>query len=284
MINPAVVEEMDVATVTKDTGSQLDRMVKQQLTIWICATAGSIVFLKNNPDFGHYHYNRGSADMSYIFAGIAFFCAAAMFFMTYQASESKEKKSIAFALASICTVLGITDTFILPGRMSIVLKGFNGQPVDVANWLEQLLMTPILIEIIAEYTKTRRVGTESQLYNSMVYIFGFLSTITKNPFSAGFAWISVSAYGVWVPLVEKMHLVGASGETGATMSRSAIWWSKILCYMGNHGVAIVWGLQRFHTISYETGELWCQILQMVAKIAFGSVVLMGLKDEKQKAL
>ena len=212
----------------------LDSIVKLHVTLWAVGTAGMIYLIHENPALQPNYYNRGNADNYYFTTGMAFWFFVALFFIANRSCYSVEKKSISNALMWVCVIPAITFSVLLPLRLTITFMDFNGRPVDVANHFEQLMVTPMLIYIMGEFTKARKTVHSVSFWNYPVFIAGFLASITTGVWSVFHAWVAVGCYSIFLSELESMFTQALEENSGSNMSKNAMWYAKIMAYTGNH--------------------------------------------------
>lgn len=179
-------------------------------------------------------YARGAADTAYLTFGILFAFCGLLSYVAHQCSESASRRSVYAGMGTVFLFIGITMGILLPNRLTITFKDFNGRPVDFANHFDQLMTTPILIHIIGEITNQRALAGACASWNHPVYIFGFLSSITDQGLSAFLAWCAVGTYSVMLHYMEAMFANSTKSNQGANMNEYALYFAKICAYGGGH--------------------------------------------------
>ncbi len=127
----------------------------------------------------------------------------------------------------------ITMGLIVPGRWTMSFSDMNGRPIDFAHYWEAIVCTTMLCNIMGEYTKCRALGKIATFWNAPVFILGFLSIITKEPFSSFYAWLAFMSFSIELVNFERMHATAMSGNTPTNMSKTAMWIAKWIAYIAN---------------------------------------------------
>lgn len=223
----------DLSAVTKGdrSGQLLDSVVKYSVSAWIIMTAASISILQNNP-----HLQApisGETMTNALTVGGVFALSAFVFFMANRGSESAEKKSVTNALTWVCTLPALTFGILIPSGLTITIRDFHGRPVFLANHLEPIVCTTMLVYIIGEITKVRQNATKTAFWNALVFIFGLLSVITREPYSTASAWFATMSYSIELVNMDTMYSSAIAGKTGATMNKNSMWVAKWIGFIGN---------------------------------------------------
>jgi hypothetical protein len=197
-------------------------------------TGAIAALVQSNPSFRKPRDFDIEADQNAIFIGKLFAISSATFFLANRLVESAEKRSIANALGFITGIVSMTFGIIMPGRWSMTFYDFNGRPCDLAHYWEAIINTTMLCTIMGEYTKCRVLGSKSTFWNAGVFIFGFLSIITREPWSTLYAWFATMCYGIQLQLFSDMHGAAMNGNTGSNMNKMALWIAKYVAFAGNH--------------------------------------------------
>lgn len=157
-----------------------------------------------------------------------------VFWIATQVTEIREKRAVAFTMAAITAIVGITFTVLIPNGWTTTFRDVNGNAVDFANHWEQFINSTLLIWIMAEVTQEYEMALSAVKWNYAVIGCGFLGAITRDPFSSFSLWIAVCSYAFWYAKVDAMFTNAIEGKTNSMVSKKALWWAKIITFIGNH--------------------------------------------------
>ena len=179
----------------------------------------------NDPRLRQVVGDRGEAELGYQFVGAIFAFAAFVFFLSWVGASSRERRSVAFSLTAITTIVSITYGFIIPNRLGLTFQDLNGNPLDIAPHWEALMLTPILIHIMGEITKNRQMAFVTASWNYPVYVFGILGmVITTTPMSPLMLWLSVGSFSIVIKYIGKMFSL--AGQSGSSMNETSLTMAK----------------------------------------------------------
>jgi hypothetical protein len=231
----------------------------------------------NDPRLKQTIGDRGEAELGYQFIGGIFAFACFVFFLVWLGSNSRERKAVSFAMMSICSIPMLTYGFIIPYRLGLTFQDLNGNPLDIAPHWEATCMTPLLIFVIGEITKTRDISHDSNFWNIWVFVFGVAGMIiTTEPMSPLFLWLSMGCYSIQLKLVSKQFSLAA--ESGSTMSGNGLTMTKYAYLLGNHIPVVMYGLHRFQLIPFSQFVVLDALGQWTAKFVFGMIIISNLGD------
>ena len=240
-------------------------------------TVGMYGLVYNDPRLKQTIGDRGEAELSYQFIGGIFAFACFIFFLAWLGSNSRERKSVSFAMMSICSLPFLTYSFIIPYRLGLTFQDLNGNPLDIAPHWEAICATPLLIHVIGEITKTRQLAFTTNFWNSWVFIFGVSGmVITTEPMSPLMLWLAMGSYSITLKFMSKQFDLAL--ESGSTMTSNGLIMAKFSAFLGNHIPALIYGLNRFQIIPFSQFVVLDGLGQWVAKFIFGMIVLFNLGD------
>jgi len=262
-------------------GDILYEQTRNHLALWAFGSVAMYGLVYNDPRLRQVIGDRGEAELGYQFVAAIFGFAAFTFFLVFLGASSRERKSVALALTSVCGIAFATYGFIIPNRLGLTFQDANGNPLDLAPHWEALVNTPVLIHIIGEVTKSRKLAFTTAFWNYPVFIFGALGMlITTKPMSPLMMWFSIGTYSITLKYIDR-HFDGATAS-GSTMSENSLVLAKYATYIGNWGPAIIYGLHRFEVIPFAQFVVLDGIGQWFAKFVFGMIVLTSLGDKLAK--
>ena len=141
-------------------------------------------------------YDRGMADVWYLYAGSSFIFGVVFAGLGYTSARNQEKKNLTLVLL-IVNVIAMCTYFLQYFRLTPSMRGARGMPVDPCRYLEWIACCPVLIHLIAEISGKSAVALDLVKQDYALVILGFTASLMKEPFAGIFgAFSCIYCYNV----------------------------------------------------------------------------------------
>jgi bacteriorhodopsin len=210
--------------------------------IWVILTVGLAVYSSSGLHWVK-PFKRGYADTFYGYAAIAFSIGTLFAWLGVRGAKTSEKKTMAKVFMYVNLIA--TSTYIIQAtRLTPVLRGVNGMPVDLARFLEWFSTCPPLIHMIGAITRNPKLSKKIISSDYMVKICGFMASISREPYSYIFSTVAVAAFchlilGLW-----SMFTNAIDGETDCKLDVDALKFARTLTIYSWIAFPITWHLQK----------------------------------------
>jgi class 3 adenylate cyclase len=217
--------------------------------------------------------------MWYGFTACAFAFGSFFAWLSLTIAKSPEKKALAKILLLVdgmafCTYL--LSAF----RLTPTLKDINGYPVEVARFMEWICTCPSLILMVGEITKMKAKASTSSKFDYALLVFGFLASITKEPYSTYFAFGAVICFVQVITGLDEMFRAALTDPT-CKLDPFSIKIAQYATLATWTAFPITWFLVKFRVLNYAQGEICYCVADIGAKV-FLTLVLVNSSVEQSQ--
>jgi class 3 adenylate cyclase len=224
-------------------------------------------------------FDRGDANMWYAFTSCAFAFGTFFAWLSYTIAKSPEKKALSKVLLYV-DMMSFCTYVLSALRLTPALKDANGYPVDIARFMEWVCTCPSLILLVGEITKNKRLATRTSNYDYCLLFFGFMSAITKEPYSSYFAFAALACFTQVITGLDDMF---KSALTDPTCKLD-----QLSIQIARYATLLTWSCfpatffsTKYRILSYSQGEMCFCIADIGAKV-FLTLVLVNSSVEQSQ--
>ena len=212
----------------------------------------------------------------------SFFFALSFAWLANQSAKSGDKKAVTQALY-LLNFFPMMTWFLISNRLTPNFKDINGYPVATARYMEWIMASPLLVRLSADLTKCdESLYNSVSLHNNLCLVFGFLASITREPYSSLFTTIS---HGVFFPVVVGLYQMFTEPIEGKNkrckVDHITLRVARDVHIAGQIMVGLPWFLVRYNVISFKTGEIGYLLGELVCKVLFTMVMVNSTIEQSQ---
>jgi hypothetical protein len=192
--------------------------ISRNIKLWVISTIvlGYYSLTKKQPA-----HDRQDSNTWYYYTASVFGIGIFFSFLAFISAKTNEKKALSKVLF-YCNVIAMSTYLLSAARLTHALPSILGHPVEIGRYLEWVTTCPVLILLIGEITKCQEIAAVTMRYDYTMLCFGFLASITRQPFSFTlvmicFAYFSMVLYGL-----EKMFRLAIEGKTDCNLDIPAL--------------------------------------------------------------
>lgn len=225
-------------------------------------------------------FDRGFADLFYVFAALSFAIAVAFSFIAYLGARTDEKRALTMILCAV-NAIAMFSYCLQILRLTPTTMDHVGNPVDPARFLEWISTCPVLIYLIGEITKTQPYQTETVKCDFALIIAGYIASVLKQPYSEIFATISSIYFFYAISNIMDMYDMGINRVTECKVNTQSLIAAKTITRGAWWGFTSIWYIQRSGVISYATGEALFVLADIFAKVFLTLILVNATVDQVQ---
>lgn len=273
-------QKMENATA----GNKLDNspaihIIRRNVIVWMVLTM-TLGFYSLTIRHRLIRFDRGSSDQWYFYAASAFFIGIFFAWLANQSARNAEKKTLSNVLLLVDTIS--FSTYIIHSlRLTPSLRDLNGYPVDPARYLEWMSTCPVLILLIGEITKTPRVAAKALFYDYCLLITGFLSAITREPYSSIFGTLSMGCFFNVIEGFNEMFAAAIEGRSDCKLDKVSLGTAKTITVVAWWAFPITFFSVKYGVVSFNTGEQMYAIADIFAKVFLTLIVVNSTVEQAQ---
>lgn len=138
-------------------------------------------------------FDRSGTALWYNYTAVCFSFGIFFGYLSFSTAKSSEKKALSRILLLVNIMAFSTYIFTI-WRIIPIWRGFHGNPVEIARFMEWFCTCPSLILIVGEVTKQNQLAKQTVSFDYVLNVMGLLAFITKDPFSYYFAFGAVASF------------------------------------------------------------------------------------------
>ncbi|KAJ3324339.1 hypothetical protein HDV06_000378, partial [Boothiomyces sp. JEL0866] len=215
-----------------------------------------------------------------MYGASVFFISFLFALLARNTSKSREKKELANVLLLVDGIAGISY-ILLSLRLSPQFKDANHYPVDTARYLEWICTCPNLIALVGEITKNKYLADTTARYDYVLLVLGFLSAITREPFSTVFCFLSMINFVFVINGLNTMFLNGMEGKNGCRLDPLSLNVARVCTILSWSLFPATFFSVKYNLISYATGEITYTMIDIAAKVFLTLVLVNATVEQAQ---
>lgn len=264
------------------SGSTIDQsssiaIITRNIKVWLISTfvLGFYALTKRQPKF-----DRADSNNWYFYTSSVFGIGVFFSFLAIASAKSPEKRALSKVLC-YCNLIAMATYLLSATRLTHALPDVNGYPVEVGRYLEWVCTCPVLILLIGEITKCPEIASKTMSYDYIMLGFGFVGSITREPFSYFFLMCCLSYFSLIIYGLNEMFDLAIEGKTGCTLDVAALTAAKYATLFAWNAFTAIWFMVRYQVIPFATGEMLFGFADIIAKVLLTLVLVNATVESSQ---
>jgi hypothetical protein len=218
--------------------------------------------------------DRGYAYEAYHYGMISYLFSAVFAILSGATTTVLSKKRMSQVLALI-SLMDMTSLFVISYSLNPVLLDVNNYPVDVNRYLSYITTAPIMLLYLGKLNRCDKMAFDALKHVYFTIIHGFVCAISNGALTWVADFFSVVSFIVLMMTFNEMFEHGKLPWSGVDLEWTSLENSKWGTIIFWSGFPITFYAVKFHLISFEMGEVFFVITNVLCKSLLSMILLMA---------